>query len=242
MTDSLIDPPDRPRWTVEAPLRLPTPFCCYSPPEDAADVSPLPALRAGVPTFGSFHKLPKLNHQVIDLWSALLRAVPVARLLLFRDSLNGRRGQELKRDFEARGIAPGRIQLAHDWSARDHWRMYLAIDLTLDVFPWCGHTTACESLWMGVPVVTLMGERRSSRLTASVLTSIGLTDLIAETHDQYIDAASRCVSNLDELACRRASLRETMRGSPLCDGPSFTRHLEAAYDSLWNRRHAESGR
>ena len=159
---------------------------------------------------------------------------------LVRDSLNGRRGQELKRDFEARGVAPGRIQLAQDWNASNHWRTYSAIDLMLDVFPWCGHTTACESLWMGVPVVTLMGDRRSSRLTASVLMTISLTDLIAETPEQYIEIASRWAGNVDELACCRTRLRDTMQGSRLCDGPSFTRDLESAYESLWNRRNSET--
>ncbi len=154
--------------------------------------------------------------------------------------MNGRRGREIKSDFEARGVAPERIHLNHNWNANDHWRIYSAIDLTLDVFPWCGHTTACESLWMGVPVVTLIGNRRSSRFTASVLTTLGLTDLIAETPEQYIEIASRWTANLNELARCRARLRTTIQGSRLCDGPSFTRDLESAYESLWNGRHADS--
>ena len=108
--------------------------------------------------------------------------------------------------------------------------------MMLDVFPWCGHTTACESLWMGVPIVTLIGDRRSSRMTASVLTALGLTDLIAVTPEQYIEVASRWIGDLNGLAQWRCKTRDLMRDSPLCDGLTFTRNLEAAYESLCGRQ------
>ena len=236
LTDTVIDPPARPSWTTETPVRLPGVFCCYAPPDDAGERSPLPALTAGFPTFGSLHKVPKLNTKVIELWSGLLRSVPDARLVLVRDRLKGKRGGEIKSEFEARGVAPGRVEIVHDWSASTHWQHYRSIDIMLDVFPWCGHTTACESLWMGVPIVTLIGDRRSSRMTASVLTALGLTDLIAVTPEQYIEVASRWIGDLNGLARWRCDARDLMRDSPLCDGLTFTRNLEAAYESLWGRQ------
>ena len=196
---------------------------------------PLPMLRAGFPTFGSLHKLPKLNSGVLDLWAALLRAIPAARLLLFRDTLKGRRREEILAHFEARGVIPERVEIRHDWRPDEHWAIYSSIDVSLDVFPWCGHTTACESLWMGVPVVTLAGDRRSSRMTASVLTMMGLTELIAETPEQYIEAASRLVSDPIRLSRTRGRAARADASLPLCDGPSFTRDLEAAYETLWRR-------
>ena len=192
-------------------------------------------LHAGCPTFGSLHKLPKLNTAVLDLGAALLRAIPSARLLLFRDSLRGRRRDEILAHFEAAGAGGGRVEIRHNWKPEEHWAIFASIDVMLDVFPWCGHTTACESLWMGVPVVTLAGLRRSSRMTASVLAMMGLSELIAESPEQYIEAASRLVSDRTRLAQVRAGLRERMRGSRLCDGRSFTRVLETAYESLWRR-------
>lgn len=156
--------------------------------------------------------------------------------MLVRDRLKGKRGGEIKSEFEARGVAPGRVEIVHDWSTSTHWQNYRSIDLMLDVFPWCGHTTACESLWMGVPIVTLIGERRSSRMTASVLTALGLTDLIAHTPEQYIAVASQWIGDLPGLAHWRSESRDWMRGSRLCDGRSFTRDLESAYESLWGLR------
>jgi len=235
LTDAVVDPPGGPAQSTEEPLRLPGGSYCYAPPSDAPEVAPAPMLRAGFPTFGSLHKLPKLNPRVLDLWSALLRAVPSARLLLIRDTLKGRRRDEIVANFEANGIVPGRVEIRHDWRPDEHWATYSSIDVSLDVFPWCGHTTACESLWMGVPIVTLAGLRRSSRMTASVLTMMGLTELIAETSEQYIEAASRLVSDPNRLSRMRGELRQRMQASRLCDGPSFTRELEAAYETLWRR-------
>ena len=156
-------------------------------------------------------------------------------MLLLRDTLKGRRRDQILSYFEARGVFPGRVEVRHDWTADGHWANYSSIDVALDVFPWCGHTTACESLWMGVPVVTLVGDRRSSRMTASVLTTMGLPELIAETKEQYIESTSRLVSDANYLSQLRGELRQRMRASRLCDGPSFTRDLEVAYRSLWRR-------
>ncbi len=236
ITDDVIDPIDRPTWSTEEPLRVPGTFCCFAPPAEAGEISPLPLLKNGFPTFGSFHKVPKLNPKVIDLWSKLLLAIPNSRLVLVRDLLKGRIGREILASFQAREVDPARIELRDDWNTRNHWSHYSAIDLALDTFPWSGHTTACESLWMGVPVVTLMGDRRSSRLTASVLKAMNLTDLIAETPEQYIEIASRWVADPARLAQWRIEQRGLMRTSRLCDGQTFTKELESAFESLWSLR------
>jgi protein O-GlcNAc transferase len=235
LTDTVVDPPGGVSQSSEEPLRLPGGSYCYAPPLDAPAVLPLPMLRAGFPIFGSLHKLPKLNAAVLDLWSALLRAIPAARLFLLRDSLKGRAREELLSHFEARGIAQGRVEIRHDWTSANHWASAMSFDVALDVFPWCGHTTACESLWMGVPMVTFAGERRSSRMTASVLSMVGLTELMAAKPEQYIEAAARLVADPARLARLRDGLRERMRTSPLCDGALFTRRLEEAYEMLWHR-------
>jgi predicted O-linked N-acetylglucosamine transferase (SPINDLY family) len=238
VTDAFLDPLDRPTSSSESPLRIPSTFCCFAPPPGSDEVAPSPALRDGFPTFGSLHKLPKLNPQVIELWAELLRRVPSSRLLLVRDRLKGRRGRAILDQFEALGVDPGRVLIRSDWAAENHWETYASIDLSLDVFPWSGHTTACESLWMGVPVVTLASDRRSSRMTASVLACLGLTDLIAESPEQYLEIAARWTTDPQRLAAWRTGARELLRGSRLLDGAAFTRDLEDAYEGLWARLRA----
>jgi protein O-GlcNAc transferase len=114
-------------------------------------------------------------------------------------------------------------------------KVYASVDIALDAFPWNGHTTACEALWMGVPVVTLYGERYAGRMAASALTALGLTELIARSPEEYVAIAAHWAADVDRLARLRAGLREQMRTSPLCDGAAFTRSLEEAYRSLWRR-------
>jgi predicted O-linked N-acetylglucosamine transferase (SPINDLY family) len=235
LTDAVVDPPGEPVQSSEEPLRLPGGFCCFAPPLDAPEVSPAPILQNGYPTFGSIHKLPKLNRGVFELWSAVLQAIPSSRILIVRDTLKGRIRAEILAFFEAKGIAPERVEVRHDWKPETHWSIVSSFDIQLDVFPWCGHTTACESLWMGVPIVTLAGRRRASRMTASVLMMTGLTELIAERPEQYVEIASQLVADPQRLAHTRGELRDRVRASRLCDGPAFTRDLETAYEMLWRR-------
>lgn len=236
LTDAVADPPDAPAWSTEEPFHLPRGFCCYSAPEDAPAVAPLPARSTGAVTFGSLHKLPKLNRAVLDLWADLLAALPSARLLLFRNNLQGRPREQILAHFEGRGIDPQRLDLRHAIAGGgSHLGVYQDIDIALDVFPWCGHTTACEALWMGVPVVTLAGHRHASRMTASVLTTLGMPELIATTRAGYLELARDLAGDLDRLEAIRTGLRARMRGSRLCDGEAFTRDLEAAYRAMWQR-------
>jgi predicted O-linked N-acetylglucosamine transferase (SPINDLY family) len=108
------------------------------------------------------------------------------------------------------------------------------IDIALDTFPWSGHTTACEGLWMGVPIITLRGNRCAGRMVASVLSNIGLSEFVAESQDEYIAAAKKLPHDTDKLKALRSSLRATMQQSVLCDGKTFTKHLEGVYQKLWN--------
>jgi predicted O-linked N-acetylglucosamine transferase (SPINDLY family) len=236
LTDAVADPPGEAAGYTEELIRLPRGFCCYAPPPAAPEVGPLPAGRAGYVTFGSLHNLPRLNAAVLDVWCAILWAVPTARLLIFRHTLQGQVQETLHRGLTGRGIEAGRIDMRHAAEGGGgHLGVYRAIDVSLDTFPWSGHTTACESLWMGVPVVTLRGTRQAGRMVASVLTQVGLTDLIAETPEQYADLAMRLARDPERLAGLRARLREQVRESPLCDGAGFTRSLEAAYREVWQR-------
>jgi predicted O-linked N-acetylglucosamine transferase (SPINDLY family) len=236
LVDAVTDPPGEPSAFSEELVRLPRVFACYTPPALAPEVAPPPAQRSGVITFGSLHKLEKLNPLVLDLWSQLLQDIPESRLLLGRDTLDGQTGERLLHGFEERGVPKNRLFLYHATSEdMQHLRVYEAIDVALDPFPWNGHTTACEALWMGVPVIALRGRRHAARMVASVLTAVGLAELVAETAEDYRRIAYRLAENLEHLAQLRQQLRGQMAESPLCNGPAFTAALEDCYRQLWRK-------
>ena len=236
LTDAVADPPGEPRWYTEELVRLPGAFCCYAPPAGAPAVAAPPFQRAGQVTFGAPHHLAKLNAKVLDLWCAILRDLPGSRLLVFRHTLTGKVKEDLRRRFAERGVGDERLDLRQ---ATDMEQGYLgwygSVDVTLDAFPWSSHTTACDSLWMGVPLVTLSGTNHAGRMAASVLSRLGLTDLVAATPEEYRQAAVRLAGDRGRLARLRGGLREQMRGSALCDGQRFARGLEEAYRAMWRR-------
>jgi predicted O-linked N-acetylglucosamine transferase (SPINDLY family) len=165
-------------------LRLPR-LHCYRPDADAPPVGALPALTAGHVTFGSFNKLAKMSADTVILWARVLQTVPGARLFLKSKALAE---EEIRRRttarFVAQGIAADRLTL-FGWVPEDagHLAAYSRIDVGLDTFPYSGTTTTCEALWMGVPVLTLTGATHASRVSASLLSAVGLSEWIAETAD-----------------------------------------------------------
>jgi protein O-GlcNAc transferase len=234
LTDSVTDPEDEPARYTEEVVRLSAGYCCFLPPPEAREVNPLPALSRGYVTFGSLHTLPKLNAGVLELWCEILRAVPQSCLLLFRDTLEGATGESFAREFAERGIPVERVEIRHKIPAGGlHLPVYEDIDITLDTFPWCGHTTACESLWMGVPIVTLRGHRHAGRLVTSVLQSAGLPDWVTTTPAEYVQRAVRAAADVEALAQLRQSLRPMVAASALCDAARFTRSIEEAYRQIW---------
>ncbi len=157
-------------------------------------------------------------------------------MLIFRDTLQGGALQRLLDQFAARGVSPDRIvrRLASA-AGLAYLALYAEVDVILDAFPWTGHTTTCDALWMGVPVLTLRGTRHAGRMAASVLTAVGLTELIADTPDAFVARAVALAGDLPRLTRMRAALREQTSGSTLCDAPSFTRQLESAYRTMWQK-------
>jgi predicted O-linked N-acetylglucosamine transferase (SPINDLY family) len=236
LTDAVADPHGEPICHTEELVRLPGGFCAYLPAPGAPPMAPPPCRGRGYVTFGSLHKLAKLNDGVLDLWCELLRAVPSARLLVFRDGLRGGVYDDFRQRFLRRGVHGDRVFLRHEAGAEGGYlAVYRDVDVLLDAFPWGGHATACEALWMGVPVVTLLGDRHAGRMVASVLMQVGLDEFIAPTPEEYVRQAAALAEDPERLAGLRSGLRERVRKSPLCDGATFTRQLEAAYRDLWRR-------
>jgi predicted O-linked N-acetylglucosamine transferase (SPINDLY family) len=236
LTDRLLTPPDSAEWSSEEPVRLPGCFVCYQGPVDASSVAAPPAQANGHVTFGSFNNLKKVTPAVIALWSRILLSVPGSRLILKDESLADS-GQQARyaRLFMDHGIGQERIELHPRTSMPEFLSVYGRVDIGLDPFPYNGCTTTCEALWMGVPVVTLAGVMSYSRFGLSLLSTLGLDELVAKTPDAYVEKAAALAGDPDRLAVLRAQLRPRMAASTLCDAKSFARGVEQAYRLMWRR-------
>jgi predicted O-linked N-acetylglucosamine transferase (SPINDLY family) len=238
ITDRVADPLCEVPVHTEKLMRLSPCFCCYNPPDNAPLPGPLPVIKNNIVTFGSTHTMARLNDRLLDLWASLLSSMKGSRILLIRTTLRGSILDRVYSRFEARGIDTTRVKIRNTMPAEGHLAVYRDMDVFLDSFPWSGHTTACEALWMGVPVVTLRGDRHAGRMVASVLSCLDMKDCIAGTKDEYVTAARRLASDCGTLENLRATLRGRMAASPLCDGKTFTASLEEAYRTMW-REHCE---
>ena len=235
IVDAVTDPPDA---TAAEPLaRIAGGFLAYMPPPFAPPVGKLPMASAGRPTFGSFNNLPKVSARTLDLWAGAMRAVPAARMIVKARGLDEPDLQAaLRAGFAERGVAAERIEpVGFVDAVQNHIARYGAIDVALDTTPYGGTTTTCEALWMGVPVVTLAGDRHAARVGASLLTQIGAGDWIANDADAFAAIAAGLVSDVPRLAGIRSSLRGRLAASALCDGARLARGFEALYRRLWQQ-------
>lgn len=237
-TDIVADPPgEADDHASEELIRLSRGFHCYGAPADAPEVGEIPALKLGFVTFGSCNNLAKVTPEVVETWAQVISEVPDSRMLIkcgsFADAMTQQRFREM---FAAQGIASEALEFAPGiFSLSGHLGFYGRIDIALDTFPYNGTTTTCEALWMGVPVLTLLGNRHAGRVGASLLTHLGLPELIAETVDSYVAKTAELASDLDRLAELRAGLRPRMQASSMCDRAGFARDIETAYRDIWRR-------
>ena len=214
---------------------LPATRLCFSVPDGAPAPAPLPALRNGYVTLGSFQHLSKLNPAVLAVWSKILRAVPGARLRLQNRQLASPalRQSQLQTLAQA-GIAPERVLLAAPQARPDYLAAHAEVDMILDPFPYPGGTTTCEALWMGVPTLTLAGSTLLARQGASLLTCAGLPQWIAQDSADYVTRAITHASDLPALAHLRTGLRQQVQNTPLFDATRFARAWENALWEMWS--------
>jgi protein O-GlcNAc transferase len=233
------------RWQVpaaaephyrETVLRLPDGYACYAPPAYAPPVGPLPALRAGHITFGSFNMPAKITAPAFQLWMQILRRLPQARLVLKYHAMDDPAVvRRLAALIRAAQVDPARVELAGGAPHAELLDAYNRIDLALDPAPYGGGLTTCEALWMGVPVITCPGETFAGRHALSHLSAAGLTETIARDADHYVDLAIALANDLPRLAALREALRSRLAASPLCDGPRLAANLLAVLRSAWQR-------
>ena len=225
----IITPDDDPHYD-ERVLRLPNCHWCCAPSRSAPDVSPLPAHRNGYVTFGTATRSPKFSDPTLDLFASILAEVAGSRFhFLGAHAADPVFRRRVRARFAMKGVAPERIRFSGRRRPQFVLGFYHEIDISLDTVPFNGGMTTFESLWMGVPVVSLRGEILVSRYGASILTAIGRRRWIAESVRDYVECASALAADPDALAEERRTLRGRVDTSPLCDGPQFARDMETAF-------------
>jgi predicted O-linked N-acetylglucosamine transferase (SPINDLY family) len=245
LTDRFLDPPDsQGELSYEKPILLPDCWCAFQAPAHSPEVGELPAARTGHITFGSFNNFSKINDRVLDLWARLLVAVPDSRLLLLAKV--GSHQQRTRSFLQERGIAAHRLEFlgyrptSKESRQADFLRRYHQIDIALDPFPYNGMTTTCEALWMGVPVITLVGATSMARASFSLLSNAGLSEFATDSEENYLRIAIELAHDQSRLAEWRKTLRSRMLSSPLTDVPRFARNIENAYREMWHHWCARS--
>jgi protein O-GlcNAc transferase len=202
-------------------------------------VNPLPAIERGHLTLGCLNNPCKLTESTLQLWGGVMRAIPDARLLLMAPA--GRHRQRLLRRLAVQNIAAERVDFVGFRPRADYLSSYHDIDLGLDSFPYNGHTTSLDALWMGVPIVSRVGQTSVGRGGLSQLFHLDLLDLAAETDEAFVEKAVALGTDLPRLAALRRELRSRLERSPLMDAERFARNIEAAYVQAW-AAHCNGGR
>ncbi|UCV08903.1 tetratricopeptide repeat protein [Dechloromonas denitrificans] len=236
LADAVGVPAEQRGQFTEEIVYLPDTRLCFTPPDRAPAVAPAPGLANGYVTFGCFQNLTKITDPVLAVWSRILSALPTARLRLQNRQLGDAVVREqLQQRLRQQGIESSRVVLLEPVSRAEYLAAHGDVDCLLDTFPYPGGTTTCEALWMGVPTLTLAGDRLLARQGASLLTAAGLPEWVAASADAYVAKAIAQADDLAGLAALRAELRGRVGGSPLIDAPRFARNLEAACWAMWQK-------
>jgi protein O-GlcNAc transferase len=236
LTDPFLDPPGSENHYVEQLIRLRDSFWCYDPAamdlEDTPPVQPLPALGNRHITFGCLNNRGKISDRALELWARVFKAVPNSRLLLMVPDGSARQLVVKKLDGDS-----ARIEFVGRQPRRNYFQTYDRMDIGLDSLPYNGHTTSLDSFWMGVPIVTRIGDSAPGRAGWSHLCNLDLKELAAPTDEDFIKIAANLAADLPRLSQLRASLREKMLRSPLTNAKRFAQNIETAYREIWRRCH-----
>jgi predicted O-linked N-acetylglucosamine transferase (SPINDLY family) len=233
-SDPVATPPAVRPLFAETVYDLPC-FLTFDPPAYAPPVSEAPVQRQGVITFGclnGFHKVSKSN---LEQWAQILQAVPHSRLLMKDTALAAPANQLLVRQAMAKyGISPERIELRGGSSHQDHLAAYGDVDIALDPFPYNGGITTWEALWMGVPVVSKLGNSSSGRSGGAILSALGLSDWVVSGEPEYVALAADKAARTEELVRFRREIRAVISSSAAGNSALYTRAVETAFMKMWH--------
>jgi protein O-GlcNAc transferase len=225
LTDRQLDPPEFDLFYSEKSIRLPDSFWCYDPLATEPHVNELPAATGGRVTFGCLNNFCKVTEGTLALWAKVLAAVPDSRLLLLCAP-----GAHQKRVADRLGA---QVEFVEFRPRSEYLKLYHRIDLGLDTFPYNGHTTSLDSLWMGVPVITKLGNTAVGRAGYSQLSNLNLRELVAQSDEEFVQIAVNLANDLPRLADLRMNLRQRTERSPLMDAERFARNVETAFRRMW---------
>ena len=233
ITDPCLDPPGQgTAHYSEQSIWLRETYWCYRPVVPI-EVREAPALTIGTPTFGCLNDFAKVGPPTLAIWCRLLEAVPASRLLLHAPEASPR---QRVRDFLSReGIDPERVSFVGRVPLADYLEIHHRIDIALDPFPFGGGRTTCDALWMGVPVVSLLGTTGVGRGGASILSNVGMPELLASSPEEYVRIAADLARDTLRLNELRLGLRQRMKRSPLMDERRFARSMESAFREMWRK-------
>ncbi|HEY4300937.1 MAG TPA: tetratricopeptide repeat protein [Candidatus Didemnitutus sp.] len=236
-SDELADPTGAAdALATERIVRFAPTAWAFQPPEDAPAVTARPEGASVV--FGSFNNFTKVTDDMLQVWSRILSSVPDSRLMLksrYFDEPSVIAAVSAR--LRTAGVAGDRFSLlAPRSSLREHLDAYAGVDVALDTFPYHGTTTTCEALWMGVPVVTLAGDRHAARVGCSLLTAVGHPEWIARDSDAYVRIALELAADRAILARHRGRLRDELRRSPLLDHSGQANRFGDALRKCWESR------
>ena len=233
-TDLITDPIGiTDKFYTEKLYRLPVGFLCYKGNNSVSLPNNIPQIENRFVTYGSFNNFLKVTPEVIKVWSKILKSSQTSRLILKGSDINQNAFQHIE-TFAKEGVSQDRVSFYQNLpKISEHLELYNSVDIALDTFPYNGVTTTCEALWMGVPVITLLGKQHASRVGASILTNVGLENFIANDIEGYIEMATTFANKIDLLKKMRKGLRKKMLKSSLCNGSIFAKEIEKAYKAIW---------
>jgi predicted O-linked N-acetylglucosamine transferase (SPINDLY family) len=230
-TDPYLEPGGAAVMPWEQAVALPNCFWCYDPLTSEPPLNALPALSTGHFTFGCLNNFCKVNDGVLALWSKVLVSMPNARLLLRAPDGTARR--HARHQLHGGGFDASHVAFVGTLPRQAYLQLYHQIDLCLDTFYCSGHTTSLDSLWMGVPIITLVGPTAMGRATWSQLSNLGLQELAAKTEEQFVAVATELARDVHRLAELRKTIRHRMQSNPLMDAAHFAGDVERAYRKIW---------
>lgn len=224
---------------TEKLIRMPDGYISYLPPFYVPEVGPAPLVENGHITFGCFNNANKINEPTIAAWSAILTAVPTARLLLKGSLYEGEEfKQKIQNSFQAQGIDPSRLDFEGQSNHQELLRTYNRVDITLDPWPFSGGLTTLESMLMGAPVITLPGPTFASRHSTSHISNAGYPQLVAQSWEHYVSLACMLAQDHALLASLRSEMRQVFLSSPVCNHKAFAQSLRQGLRAIW-QRHCE---
>ena len=234
LTDTFANTPQSQKYYSEELVFLPQSFLCYLYNNSAPAIAISPVMKNGYITFGSFNTNHKINRPLISLWSQILKANENSRFILkFLGGNDKEQAEYYYQQFAEFGIDRKRVAICGKRPFTDHLAMYEKIDIALDTYPYNGTTTTCEALWMGVPVISLVGQMHMSRVGFSILSNMGLEFFAAKTPQEYVAKATALALKPEALNKIRGSMRSRMSASPVCNKNLLARNIEDAYRKMW---------